>query len=157
MSKVPFQMLFKFCSIGTKSNQFFNKFQLGQRQLTLSWALIYQTKLGKKVCKTTAVQCYKCFRLLDINASDWFFCWQKLNGWRSRTTTSYSALLLTAADRSKNSKKFIFRNYLFIVSQIFVHLFILKLFLHGQNSIPLSSTPLEMKQVVPLKPLQNWI
>ena len=55
---------------------------------------------GKKVYKTTAVQC-DYLRLFVI------VCWHRgeaieLKGWSRTTTTSYSALLLTAADRCKN-------------------------------------------------------
>ena len=53
-------------------------------------------KQGKKVCKTTAVQCYQCFSLHSLlflaNRAKWLIPNKK----------SYSGELLTAPDRCKN-------------------------------------------------------
>ena len=63
-------------------------------------------KQGKKVCKTTAVQCYRCsLRLLLFIA----LRAKQLPPAEEAEEKSYSALLLTAADRCKNIEALISR------------------------------------------------
>ena len=78
------------------SGEYFNWANFyGKRQhFVLHWHFeIALQKKGKKVCKTTAVQCYQCFSLHSLlflaNRAKWFIPNKK----------SYSGELLTAPDR----------------------------------------------------------
>ena len=72
-------------------------------------------KQGKKVCKTTAVQCYQCFSLRSL-----LFLASRAK-WLIPKNNSYSGELLTAADRCKNTMNVDMMVLSYTVTQVWVN------------------------------------